>query len=122
MAFNFKETAVKATTLSELMANRDKASTDYMIENYPNGFTVVAFDIVAGADGATYPVFNIGEDASIFYCGGAILNKIAHEWSDAFNGDIEAANEELYNGGGLALKLEEAKTKRGNSLTRVVIL
>ena len=122
MGFNFKDTAVKATTLSELMANKDKASTDYMIESYPNGFTVVAFDIINGADGTTYPVFNIGEDASIFYCGGAILNKIAHEWAEAFDGDIDKANDELYANGGLKLRLEETKTKRGNSLTRVVIL
>ena len=122
MAFNFRQSATDATTLSELMNNRDKASTEYMIENYPQGFTVMAFDLIQTSDGAEYPVFNIEEDNNIFYAGGSILNKIAHQWIDGFGGDIEQANHDLQETGGLAIKLEESRTKKGNSLTRVVIL
>lgn len=122
MAFNFRQSATDATTLSELMNNRDKASTEYMIENYPQGFTVMAFDHIQTSDGAEYPVFNIEEDNTIFYAGGSILNKITHQWIDGFGGDIAQANHDLQETGGLAIKLEESRTKKGNSLTRVVIL
>jgi hypothetical protein len=122
MAFNFRQSATDATTLSELMNNRDKASTEYMIETYPQGFTVMSFDLIQTSDGAEYPVFNIAEDENIFYAGGSILNKIAHQWIDGFGGDIVQANHDLQETGGLAIKLEESRTKKGNSLTRVVIL
>lgn len=122
MGFDFRQSATDATTLSELMSNRDKASTEYMIENYPQGFTVMAFDLIQTSEGAEYPVFNIAEDDKIFYAGGSILNKIAHQWVEGFGGDIAQANHDLQETGGLTIKLEESKTKRGNSLTRVVIL
>lgn len=126
MGFDFKQSAMDATTLSELMNNRDKASTEYMIETYPDGFTVMAFDVIQTADKdgvvVEYPVFNVAEDDKIFYAGGAILNKIVHQWIEGFDGSIENANKDLQATGGLRIKLEESKTKRGNSLTKVVIL
>lgn len=126
MGFNFKQSAMDATTLSELMNNRDKASTEYMIETYPDGFTVMAFDVIQTADKdgvvVEYPVFNVAEDDKIFYAGGTILNKIVHQWIEGFDGSIENANKDLQATGGLRIKLEESKTKRGNTLTRVVIL
>lgn len=126
MGFNFKQSAMDATTLSELMNNRDKASTEYMIETYPDGFTVMSFDVIQTADKdgvvVEYPVFNVAEDDKIFYAGGTILNKIVHQWIEGFDGSIENANKDLQATGGLRIKLEESKTKRGNTLTRVVIL
>lgn len=118
---NFKQMALDATTLSPLMTDRTKASTEYMIENYPAGFTIIAFDLVDSSEGTQYPVFNIKEDDKIFYCGGAILGKIVNNWVQAYNGDIDAASEALGADGGLMVRLEESKTKKNNSLTKVVI-
>ena len=125
MGFDFRQSATEvteATILSELMSNRDKASTKYMIEKYPQGFTVIAFDIIQTSEGVEYPVFNIAEDNEIFYAGGLILNKIVHQWIEGFDGDITQANHDLQETGGLKIKLEGSQTKSGNALTRVVIL
>lgn len=120
--FNFKETARNTTLLSPLMVGREKISTDDIIKKYPDGFTVLEFDIVPDGKGKTYPVFTIAEDDELYYCGGIVLNKIAEEWIDGFNGDVESASNELKASGGVKFKLEGTKTKAGNNLTNVTIV
>ena len=122
MAFNFKQAAQKATTLSDLMTDKNKLDTEYLIDKYPDGFTVTAFDIVSTDAETTFPVLAIKEEPDSFYCGGAVLMKIVLSFVEAFHGDIDAASNELGRSGGLKIRLEDSKTKKGNSLTRVYIV
>lgn len=118
--FNFKESATKATTLSDLMNGREKIETDALIKKFPDGFTVIGADMVNITD-ATYPVLIIKEDTNIFYTGGIVLKKIVEGWMTAFD-SIEAMNAELEAGGGVKMKLTEGKTKSNQNLTTVTIL
>lgn len=122
----FKSIAAKETTLSELMAGRTQMKTDDVIKKYPDGFTVIGFDIAELPDEAgvikKFPVVIISEDDSIYFNGGTILNKICAEWAASYSDNIEAASEDLKQCGGVRMKLTAAKTKKGNNITRVDIL
>ena len=43
---DFRNMAKRQTTLSEVMTDRDKISTDDLIAKYPDGVTIVAFDYI----------------------------------------------------------------------------
>ena len=43
---DFRNMAKRQTTLSEVMTDRDKISTDELIKKYPDGVTIVAFDYI----------------------------------------------------------------------------
>lgn len=118
---DFRALAQKATTLSELMVDKNKLASEDIIRNWPDGVTLTDFDIVTSGD-ATYPVFAIAEDPDGFYMGGAILMKIVNSFVEAFDGDIDGAAEEFAKSGGLKVKLTQGRTKRGNSLIKVEVV
>lgn len=122
----FVAIAKKETVLSEVMEDRTKLSVDEIIEKYPNGVTIIEFDIVTIEDpkkgSSTFPVFAIKEDPETCFFGGAILSKIASEWANAYGGDIETASAELTKCGGVKIKMYAKKTKAGNNLTAVDII
>lgn len=121
MGFNFSQTAKEATTLSELMADRQKVSTNDIVKEFPDGVTVTGFDFVSGKDG-NYPIFVFKESEKSFFSGGIVLDKIARKWLDGFGGDLDKCNEELEKSGGVKIKLIMTRTKGGNNLTNVEIL
>ena len=121
MNFNFKQAAIDATTLSELMTDRQKVSTDDIIKQYPDGVTITAFDFVDGKDGQ-YPIFLFSESPKSFFSGGVVLAKIANKWLAAFNDDIDACNKALSESGGVKIKLENSRTKNGNSLVKATVV
>ena len=117
----FTSIARRETTLSPLMEGREKIDTDEVINLYPDGFTVINFDMVnAGLD--SYPVLIIKEDSTKFIFGGAIMKNICAGWLEQFDGDIETASKALESAGGVRMKFEKARTKNGNNLTKPVIL
>jgi hypothetical protein len=117
----FTSIARRETTLSPLMEDREKLDTDKVIELYPDGFTVINFDMIStGLD--TYPILIIKEDSSKFIFGGAIMKNICDGWVEQFEGDIEAASKALESAGGVRMKFEKARTKNGNNLTKPIIL
>lgn len=122
----FSDMAKKATTLSPLMEGRTKISTDDLIAAFPNGITLIEFDIVPGVNqqgqATSYPVFLFKEDPSRFYCGGTVLANIATAWVEDGGGDIDGASAELRSTGGVRVKLVKGKTRRGNSVTSVQII
>ena len=119
---NFRDLARKATTLSELMENREKIQTGEVIKNFPNGITLNAVDIIKTSD-ATYPVFNFLEDSNRFYCGGIVLSKIVDTWLREYDGDLEMLNHDLAECGGVKVKLTETKTRDGkNNITEVEVI
>ena len=119
---NFRDLAKKATTLSELMENREKIQTSEVIKNFPDGITINAVDIVKMTD-TSYPVFTFLEDLHRFYCGGIILTKIVGEWIKEYNGDLGMLNHDLAESGGVKVKLTETKTRDGkNNITEVEVI
>ena len=119
---NFRDLAKKATTLSELMENREKISTNEVIKNFPDGITLNAVDVINTTD-AKYPVFTFAEDSKRFYCGGIVLTKIVYTWLEEYNGDLGLLNHDLAEVGGVKVKLAERKTRDGkNNITEVEVV
>lgn len=118
---NFRDLARKATTLSELMENREKISTEDVIENFPEGITINAVDVI-NTSTATYPVFTFAEDKTAFYCGGIVLTKIVNMWLEEYNGDLGMLNHDLAESGGVKVKLTESKTKDKKNVTTVEVM
>ncbi len=119
---NFRDLARKATTLSELMENREKIQTGDVIKNFPDGITINAVDVIKTSD-ATYPVFTFVEDSHKFYCGGIVLSKIVDTWVHEYKGDLGTLNHDLAESGGVKVKLTETKTRDGkNNITEVEVI
>ena len=122
MALNFKDLAVKATSLSQIMEGRTKVSTNDMIDKYPDGFTINGFDYVANKKGEKYCVFTIEEDDTIFVNGATVIQRIFDEFVDSMGGDVDAASRELKRQGGLEVKFSWGQTKSGDQLVQVTVL
>lgn len=120
---DFRNMAKRQTTLSEVMADRDKVKTDDLIAEYPDGLTIIAFDYIQSKKSkGKYPVFNIAEDPTIFCNGGTVLDRIFRDFVDAMDGDIKAASDELRRQGGLHVQLSKGRTKNGDDFTQVTVI
>lgn len=117
----FSSIARKATTLSPIMAGREKIQMDELINQYPEGVTIVGFDIIT-TNADSFPVFIFSEDSQKFAFGGTILHNIIDEWVGSFEGDIEKCSNELEKSGGVKLKFYKSRTKSGNNVTLVEVL
>ena len=101
--FDFRKTALESTLLSKLQNDREKISTHDLIQRFPEGVTVNAFDF-ATIDGGT------------------VLSKMCVAWASGFAGDPEAASTALAKAGGVKLKFAEEKTKNGNNVTTITVV
>lgn len=120
---DFKALAKKQTTLSTIMADREKMSNDELIEKYPDGVTIMAFDYVTSKKTSKqYPVFNFAEDPSVFVNGGTVIDRVFAEFVKVCGGDVDAASQELKRQGGLKVKFGHGTTKNGDDLITVEIL
>ena len=120
---NFKDLAKRQTTLSEVMLDREKVTTEELMEKYPDGVTIIAFDYITSRKSkGKYPVFNIAEDATVFCNGGTVLDRIFTDFVNAMDGDVKAASDELRRQGGLQVKLSKGETKAGDELTLVEVI
>lgn len=119
---NFKKMAQDELSLSPLMAGRDQIKTEDLIGQT---VTVTGFDFATITDKGvekTFPVLLLKEYPDRYYNGGALLSKLCRCWADAYDGDIEAASEDLAAEGGVKLKFTATKTKSGNNLTAVDVV
>lgn len=120
---DFRSLAKRQTTLSEVMTDRNKISTDEVIEKYPDGITIIAFDYIQSKKSkGKYPVFNFIEDPTVFCNGGTVLDRIFTDFVNAMDGDVDAASNELRRQGGLQVKLSKGETKNGDDLTLVEVI
>ena len=120
---DFRSMAKRQTTLSEVMVDREKITTEELMEKYPDGVTIVAFDYITSRKSkGKYPVFNIEEDPTVFCNGGTIIDRIFKDFITACDGDIKEASDELRRQGGLNVKFGKGKTKAGDELTTVEVL
>lgn len=125
---NFKKIALDATTMSELMNERDKMDTEELIKKYPNGVTIDFIDNVnmQQEDGdENVWIFVTEEQPNKFTFAGFVLAKIFNNILDEFEGDyaemIETYNSALKEDK-LRVKLERAKTKSKREITKVTVL
>lgn len=119
--FNFRKTALETTMLSKLQNDREKISTHDLIQQFPDGITVNAFDFAA-IDDKSFAVVTFNEDDTKYYNGGTVLSKMCVAWAAGFAGDTEAASTALAKAGGVKLKFTEAKTKNGNNVTTITVV
>lgn len=118
---NFKSLALAATTLSPLMTDRIKLSTDEIISQYPDGITITEFDSITMKD-SQYYIATFAEDEKAYINCGQILSKVFDRFVEAFDGDIAGASETLKAQGGLRVKLNKSRTRGGNSITTVTVI
>lgn len=125
---NFKKIALDATTMSELMNERDKMDTEELIKKYPNGVTIDFIDNVnmQQEDGEENVwIFVTEEQPNKFTFAGFVLAKIFNNILSEFEGDyaemIETYNSALKEDK-LRVKLERAKTKSKREITKVTVL
>lgn len=119
---NFKKMAQDELSLSPLMAGRDQIKTDDLIGQT---VTVTGFDFATITDKGvekTFPVLLLKEYPDRYYNGGALLSKLCKCWADAYDGDVEAASDDLAAEGGVQLRFTATKTKSGNNLTAVDVV
>lgn len=117
---SFKEIAKNVSGGCELMQNRTKLGTRELVAKFPEGVTINGFDFLDG-DNGKFPVCTISEDNSIYFFGGKILNNICTEWVNTF-GDVKTTNEMLKNEGGVKVKMNYTKTKKGQDCCAVEVL
>lgn len=123
----FYEIAKEQTVFSPVMEGREKTTTQDIIEKYPNGVTLVEFDLVLMYDERAkqdkpVPIFAIKEDDSVAFFGGVVLCKVAQAWATAYEGDIATASAELKAVGGVKVKLTNSKTKNHQDVVSVEVL
>lgn len=119
--YNFAERAKKKTTAPAIMDGKAQIKTDDLIRAYPNGVTVTGFDMLNGDDNE-FAVLTYGEDSTKFFYGGCVMTKVVNSWIADFDGDIDVACDALRQSGGVKVKFEHAKTRKGNNITRVSIV
>lgn len=126
MANMFTNLAQKATANSLVREGRERISTEEIIAKYPDGITIVGFDMLTKRNGAelqTFPTFAFLEDDGKYYNGGSSLMKVATEWLAHFDGDIEACNAALMAAGGCKIKiLPPVRTGNGNNFVPVEVV
>lgn len=120
---NFREIASRTLSLSDLMAGREKITTEQLIGQT---VTVTEFDFVTITDAKgkekTFPVLLFKEFPNAFYCGGALLAKMCMAWVAEYDGDVAAASNALADEGGVEIHFTAGKTKSGNNLTNITVL
>ena len=119
--FNFRESAMNSTLLSTLQNNREKITTEDLIERFPDGITVNAFDFATVQD-KTFAIVTFSEDDGMYYNGGTVLTKMCLAWAAGFDGDPESASIALGKSGGVKLKFASSKTKSNNNVTTITVV
>lgn len=120
---DFRSIAKRETTLSEVMNEKTKMTTEELIKRYPQGFTINRFDFIRSVkNNDKYAVYNIAEDNTIFASAGTVLNRIFNDFVDEYEGDVYGASNALNEFGGLHVKLSYGKTRKGDGVVLVEIL
>ena len=119
MAYNFRASAIKETTLSDLMIGREQLTTEDIAGK---ALTIENCDIIA-MNGKQYAIVTFKEYPDRYYNGGTVLTKIVLNWINDFDGDVIATSEALKQSGGVAFKFNTGKTKDGmRNLTTVEVV
>lgn len=115
--------AKKATTLAEIMTDRDKIDTETIIQDYET-ITIDNIELCQlTKDGKTENVwaYTFKENPDVFAFAGYILSKIFDEIVKNCNGDLEEAYKAV-RVAKLKVKLTEGRTKSKQQVTMVEVL
>ena len=120
-----KTIAQQATTLSELMENREKIETEEIIKYHEKGIHINDIDPQTFTDAKGNPsdtyVFTFDEAKDKFAFAGHVLCKIFDAVIKECDGDLDAARE-LFKKEKLHVKLSTGKTKAKREVTLVEVL
>ena len=116
----FKEKAQAASASCVLMENRTKISTDELIDKYPKGVTITGFDFLIG-DNGKYPVCIFSENDNECFFGGSALTDICNLWMEGYELPAQASAD-LKEAGGVKIKFEKAKTKKGKTFIKPTVI
>lgn len=118
---NVKAIAVECSTFSDLALNREKVDIDTLMKNYGGVITIMGFDIIE-TEKDRYPIVIFAEDNTKFFFGGLLLLKLFDKLIAESEGTPQEISEYMQKVGGLQVKLEKARTKGGNNLTKYTVL
>lgn len=122
MAINFKKVAQEEISISPLCAGREKLKTEELLGKE---LTITHFDFASISDDGdtkTYPIILFDEYPNHYYAGGTIFTKMCMAWVVEYDGDVERASQDLYESGGVRIKMSATRTRNGNNLTSVEII
>ena len=108
---------LEVNAMSELMSDREKIATEDIISRYPDGITITQFDRVT-VNEDTFYVFIFAEDESVFAFSGFVIAKFFDALVAKY-GDINNANDTLYDNGGIKVIFESSRTKKNQPITTV---
>lgn len=108
---------LETNAMSELMADREKIATEDIISKYPKGITINKFDKVT-VNEDTFYVFTFDEDESVFAFSGFVISKFFDSLVTKY-GNINNANDALYDNDGIKVIFESSKTKKNQPITTV---
>lgn len=118
----FKKVAKELTTLSELMQGREKTQIDELIVAYPDGFTIIDFDITT-LDNEEVGVFVTKEAPNFFCFAGLVLTNIFKSWVALFEGDIEGTRAEYAKSEPCKVRAYKKKVNNSNrTVTAIEVL
>lgn len=116
----FLAKAKAATASCILMENRTKIGTEELINKYPGGVTVTAFDFLNG-DNGKYPVCVFSENDNECFFGGTSMTDICNCWMEGYD-TTEQCSTDLKAAGGVKIKFEKAKTKSGRNFIKAEVV
>lgn len=118
---NLKAVAMDCSSFSELTLNREKIDIDTIMSKYGGIITITGFDIIENSPDR-YPVVIFAEDNTKFFFGGLLLLKLFDKLIIESKGTPQEISEYMQKVGGLQVKLEKARTKSGNNLTKFTVM
>lgn len=121
---SIREIAMKETTISDVMDEREKIKTEDLQTRFPNGITINDIDLIENVDDEgnvdSYYVYAFKEDKSKFAFAGSVLKRIFDAiWKEC--GGLEEARKAIAEQG-LKVQLSEGRTKVGRAVTLVKVL
>lgn len=119
---DFRKIAIDELSLCPLMAGREKLTSEDLIGKE---VTIVEFDfatITEKGEKKTFPVLLLKEYPDHYYNGGTLLKKLCEAWAAEYDGDIEAASNDLLRSGGVKIRVSATRTKTGNNLVNVDVV
>lgn len=117
---NFREIAMKKTTLANIMVDREKMSTEEIIDKYDGEISITEIEYVTMGDESFWAyAFECDGDSDHFAFAGYVLSNIFDACLEACEGDYEKLYREWTP---LSVKLANGKTKRGQPITTVAII
>lgn len=121
---SIRELAMKETTISDVMNEREKIKTEDIQAKFPNGITINDVDLIENVDDDgivdSYYVYAFKEDKSKFAFAGSVLKRIFDAiWKEC--GGLEEARKAIAEQG-LKVQLSEGRTKVGRAVTLVKVL